>query len=198
MNMRCELCWKATQCSCRGGGCKVCHSTNKQISVMNDLLKFWLSKDKLRESLNTAHQYTDKIDNYTLYEYLNWDIEQTAFEEAVQNYLPIKQPVKTMRKSEVIDTTGRINPGEECVFEGTSPWDRCIYCWSVRRYVKGQRCLRFGIEEEKVEEVKEVKEEIKEEAPVVEETKEEWIIDKVGEIVKKKRTRKKKTEEVSK
>ena len=46
--------------------------------------------------------------------------------------------------------------------------------------------------------MKEVKEEIKEEAPVVEEIKEEWIIDKVGEIVKKKRTRKKKTEEVSK
>lgn len=182
--------WGETRCSCKWGGCKICWASNKQISWHNDIMKFWASKEQIKENLSLVNSYTDKVDAFTMYEFLNWDINENALEEAKQNYLPIKQPVKTMKKSEVIDTTGRINPGEECIFEGTSPWDRCIYCGSVRRYMKGQKCLRFWVGEEKV---KEIAEEV--ETPVVEEVKEEWIIDKVVEIVKKKRTRKKKTEE---
>lgn len=139
----CNLCNKNTRCSCKWGGCPSCWSTNRQIAVMNDLLRFWLSKDDLKSKLDQVKKYTDKVDNYTLYEYTAWIIDEEKFNEALaQQTSWRKKPYKQM-VNEVVDTTWRVNPERACHYLGNSPWDRCIYCNSIRKYMRDKDCLKF-------------------------------------------------------
>lgn len=143
--MKCNLCNKNEQCSCRGWGCPNCHSTRSQIQVMNDLLKFWISKDTLHSRLVEVHSYTWKIDSYTLYEYINWDIDKTKLDWLVEEYKPAKTPTYTNTKEydKVTEFKPTTNPEEFCVFESSSPWARCIHCNSVQRYMKWKQCLKY-------------------------------------------------------
>lgn len=114
---------------------------------MNDLLKFWAPSSIVREKLKEIHWYTEKIDSYTMFEYLTWVISEERFNELVEEYLPTKKkPYTPIKKSEVVDTTWRVNPEKMCVFTGTSPWDRCIYCNSIRKYIKWKECPKFNAE----------------------------------------------------
>ena len=140
----CDLCNKNTRCSCKWGGCPSCNSTNKQVSLMNALIKLWVSKDIIRQRMTEIRTYVDKIDDYTVYEYLTNVITEEEFNQAVADYKTAFVRSKPKRKeSEVVDTTWRVNPERACVFKGTSPWDRCIYCNSIRKYMKGKECPKY-------------------------------------------------------
>ena len=140
----CNLCNKNTRCSCKWGGCPSCNSTNKQISFINDLLKFWVKADVIRSKMQEIRWYVWKIDAFTTYEYLTDVIGQEEFNEAIENYSPAKKVyTPKVKVSEVVDTTWRVNPKNKCVFKGNSPWDRCIYCNSIRKYMNGLECPKF-------------------------------------------------------
>lgn len=139
----CNLCNRNTRCSCKWGGCPSCWSTNKQVSFLNDLIKFWTSKDTIKQRLSDIKWYTDKIDSYTYYEYMAGLIDEEKLNEAIANYKTWKKKKVEIARSEVVDTTWRVNPKKACVFKGNSPWDRCIYCNSIRRYMTNKECLKY-------------------------------------------------------
>lgn len=112
---------------------------------MNDLLKFWVDKQHIRDNLATIKWYAGKVDAYSTYEYITGAIDEEKFNEAMTNYKkPAVRNYVPKKTSEVVDTTGRVNPAKACVFKGNSPWDRCIYCNSIRKYMKGQECLKYA------------------------------------------------------
>ena len=142
----CNLCNKNTRCSCKWGGCPSCNSTNRQISFLNDLLKFWVSKETIKKDLTGIRAYADKIDAYTMYERLNGTISEEEFNEAVEHFKvkPWRSTQPQKKVSEIVDTTGRVNPERSCVFNGRSPWDRCIYCNSIRKYMEWKECPKYN------------------------------------------------------
>jgi hypothetical protein len=147
--MRCELCGKNTRCSCKWGWCPWCNSTNKQVSFINDLLKFWVTKDLVKEKLNEFRAYTDKIDAYTAYEYITWEIDEEKFNEAIANYKSWYKPyVPKKRESEVKNFIPTPNPEKKCVFDSNSPWARCLKCNSVAKYMHWKDCPMYKWNEE--------------------------------------------------
>ena len=147
--MRCELCNKNCRCSCKWGWCPWCNSTNKQVSFINDLLKFWVAKDLVREKLNDFRAYTDKIDAYTAYEYITWEIEKEKFNEALANYKGGLRKYAPKKKPDIKDFKPTDNPERSCVFNGPWAWERCIHCNSIRKYMIGKECPKYIWNEEK-------------------------------------------------
>ena len=147
--MRCELCGKNTRCSCKWGWCPWCNSTNKQVSFINDLLKFWVAKDLVKEKLNEFRAYTDKIDAYTAYEYIMGEIDEEKFNEAIANYKSWYKPYTPRKKeSEVANFIPTPNPEKKCVFDSNSPWARCLKCNSVAKYMHWKDCPMYKWNEE--------------------------------------------------
>ena len=147
--MRCELCGKNTRCSCKWGWCPWCNSTNKQVSFINDLLKFWVAKDLVKEKLNEFRAYTDKIDAYTAYEYIMGEIDEEKFNEALANYKSWFKPYTPRKKeSEVKNFIPTPNPEKKCVFDSNSPWARCLKCNSVAKYMHWKDCPMYKWNEE--------------------------------------------------
>ena len=137
----CNLCNKNTRCSCKGGWCPNCNSTNKQISFLNDLLKFWVSKESILADLNNIRRYEWQIDSYTMYEHLTNAITEEEFEQAVKDYLPNKhKKAKPVIQNEVVDVSDRVNPDTKHKFPSSSAWSRCEYCWWIRKYVEWKEC----------------------------------------------------------
>lgn len=95
------------------------------------------------EKLRDIRTYVDKVDSYTAYEYLAWIIDEETFKEALNKFVPTRKKVFEAKKSEVVDTTWRVNPEKMCRFPGNSPWDRCIYCNSIRKYMNWKECPKF-------------------------------------------------------
>lgn len=144
----CNLCNKNTRCSCKGGWCPNCNSTNKQISFLNDLLKFWLDKQYIVDNLIEVRWYEWKIDSYTAYEYFHWDISEEDFNKAIEEYkLPKKKTYKSFRESEIIDVSNRVNPTTKHEFMGTSPWSRCQFCRWIKKYVEKTECPAYKKQE---------------------------------------------------
>ena len=136
--------WGTTKCSCKWWGCKICGASNKIISFHNDLMKFGLSKETITSKLSEINGYLWKIDTYTLYEYYSGAIDEEKFNEALENYKPHRKVhVSKTAYQEVVDTTWRVNPKKACVYKGSSPWDRCIYCNSIRRYMEWKECPKY-------------------------------------------------------
>lgn len=147
--MRCELCGKNTRCSCKWGWCPWCNSTNKQVSFINDLLKFWVTKDLVKEKLNEFRAYTDKIDAYTAYEYIMGEIDEEKFNEAIANYKSWYKPYIPKKKvDEVKDFKPTPNPEKKCVFDSNSPWARCLKCNSIAKYMRWKDCPMYKWNEE--------------------------------------------------
>lgn len=139
--MRHELDWGTTKCSCKGWGCKICWASNKQISLHNDLMKFWLSKEILKENLNKINWYLDKIDSYTLYEFISGVIDEEKFNEAVASYKSYLKPyVPKKKESEVANFKPTHNPNTEHNFPDASAWSRCTYCNCIRKYCGKEEC----------------------------------------------------------
>lgn len=147
--MRCELCGKNTRCSCKWGGCPWCNSTNKQVSFINDLLKFWVTKDLVKEKLNEFRAYTDKIDSYTAYEYITGVIDEEKFNESAANYkIWFRTYTPKKKVNEVKDFKPTPNPEKMCVFDSNSPWARCLKCNSVAKYMHWKDCPMYKWNEE--------------------------------------------------
>ena len=70
-------------------------------------------------------------------------IDDDKLNEAIANYKTWKKKKIVVNQSEVVDTTWRVNPKRVCVFRGNSPWDRCIYCNSIRKYMNNKECLKY-------------------------------------------------------
>ena len=140
--MRHELDWGAGRCSCKWGGCKICGASNKLVSLHNDLMKFWLTKEILKESLEVVNKYLGKIDSYTLYEYIAWEIDEEKFNAAVENFKPwIKSYVS--KKPSVKDFKPTPNPENHCVFDSPWVWARCTKCNSIRKYMQWKECPMY-------------------------------------------------------
>lgn len=134
--------WWTTKCSCRWWGCKICNASNRLISLHNDLIKFWLSVDKVKENLKLIQSYLDKIDSYTLYEYLSWAIDEEAFNVALTEFSP-KKIYKRTKKDEVVDTSKNVNPEKKHKFNWDSIRDRCVYCNCIRKYCWKEDCPKY-------------------------------------------------------
>lgn len=147
--MRHELDWGTTKCSCKGWGCKICGASNKQISLHNDLMKFWISKETLKENLSKINWYLDKIDSYTLYEYISGEIDEERFNEALSNFKSWYKPYIPKKKvDEVKDFKPTPNPEKKCVFDSNSPWARCLKCNSIAKYMRWKDCPMYKWNEE--------------------------------------------------
>lgn len=139
--MRCELCGKNCRCSCKGWGCPSCNSTNKQVSLTNDLIKFWLTKDIVRERLKEIRAYLDKIDSYTLYEFISGEIDEEKFNEALSNFKSWYKPYTPKKKiDEVKDFKPTPNPETHHKWNGTSIRSRCQYCNCIKKYCDKEEC----------------------------------------------------------
>ena len=144
----CNLCNKNCRCSCKGWGCPWCNSTNKQVSFMNDLLNFGVTKDLMKEKLKEIHSLTEKIDSYTAFEYLTGVIDEEKFNEAVANYKSWFKPyVPKKKESEVANFKPTHNPNTEHNFPDASAWSRCTYCNCIRKYCGKEECPMHKWEE---------------------------------------------------
>jgi hypothetical protein len=147
--MRHELDWGTTKCSCKGWGCKICWASNKQISLHNDLMKFWISKETLKENLSKINWYLNKIDSYTLYEYISGEIDEEKFNEALSNFKSWYKPYISKKKvDEVKDFKPTPNPEKKCVFDSNSPRARCLKCNSIAKYMHWKDCPMYKWNEE--------------------------------------------------
>lgn len=110
---------------------------------MNSLIKFWYSKEDLRKNLKEIHKYTDKVEPFSLYEYLTWQMNEETFQEELQQYSPKKKRNVAPKKSEVDWFVPSVNPERMCVFKDNSPRARCTFCNSIKKYMKDKECPRF-------------------------------------------------------
>lgn len=97
----------------------------------------------MREKLKEIHSLTEKIDSYTAFEYLTGVISEEEFNQLKEQYTPRKQPSPKKKKSEVEGFIQTVNPSKACVFLGNSPWDRCVHCNSIRKYMIWKDCPSF-------------------------------------------------------
>lgn len=114
---------------------------------MNSLIKFWYSKEDLRKNLKEIHKYTDKVEPFSLYEYLTWQMDEETFQEELQQYSPKKKRNVTPKKSEVDWFVPSVNPERMCVFKDNSPRARCTRCNSIKKYMKDKVCLSYKWDE---------------------------------------------------
>lgn len=128
------------KCSCKGWGCKICNASNQLVAFHNELMKFWLSKEKLKENLAVVKNNLNKIDSFTLYEYLSWAIDEEKFNEAVESYKPSNRFKTNPKKSEVADFKPTANPDSHHKFPGRWAWMRCQYCNGIRKYCEKENC----------------------------------------------------------
>lgn len=131
------------KCSCKGWWCKICNATNKQVEWHNEIMKFGIDKQVMLDNLNEINEYVNKVEAYTMYQYLTKEITKDKLNEEVNAYIPNKTIYKHKKKSEIKDTSNLVNPDEECVFDWDWPRSRCKYCNNIKKYAKWQRCLRF-------------------------------------------------------
>ena len=146
LTMRCELCGKATRCTCRWWGCGVCWATNNRIvSVQNMMLKMWLTKQEVKDNLETIRLYTNKVDEATLFEYLRWIITEEQLQEEVDKYNPTKK--KPYVNNHKFTPREWNNPSKKHEYEWTSPWSHCIWCGWLKKYVDKYDCTKYKWEE---------------------------------------------------
>lgn len=111
------------------------------MSFINDLLKFWVDKDLVKEKLNEFRAYTDKIDAYTAYEYITWEIDEEKFNEAVANYKSwFRTYTPKKKESEVANFKPTPNPETHHKWNGTSIRSRCQYCNCIKKYCDKEEC----------------------------------------------------------
>lgn len=84
-----------------------------------------------------------KIDAFTLYQFLSNEITEEEYNEAVNKFNPNIKKKPQIKKSEVVDTTWRVNPERTCVFNGPGVWERCIYCNGIRKYMQWKECPKY-------------------------------------------------------
>ena len=111
---------------------------------MNDLLKFWITKDVVRTNISEIKTFVDKIDTYTLYEYYANQITKEELDAAIENFKPWrKKKTKTPRQSEVVDVSDRVNPDTHHKRNWNSARSRCQYCRCIKKYCEKEECSAY-------------------------------------------------------
>ena len=125
------------------------------VATQNMLLKMGISKETIIERKTDIKKYLDKIDNATLYEFINWDITEEQLQEEMTKYVPKKKKSNEL-KPNTIETLKAPNPSTMHEWNGTSPWSRCIYCGWLKKYDAKKECPRYieNVKEEEKEEEK--------------------------------------------
>lgn len=139
--MQCKMC-NNSYCSCKNS-CSMCHLTNDVIYFINSVINNWLTPAEAKENKETLKKYYKQIDSFSMMEYLKGLMDEEHFQLALEKFKEKKQH-KAAKKNEIIDTSWRVNPNEECVFPQWSDiWGRCLYCNGIKRYMKWKKCWRF-------------------------------------------------------
>lgn len=124
--------WKM-RCSCKGWWCAKCLATNKQVALDNYLLWLWLDKQTLQDNIKLVHSLCNKVDDYTIYEYLIWEIDEVKLEEEKKEY----KPKSFLESKSIYSSTPSwdwINPNKQCVYKKPGIWERCIYCNTIKKF----------------------------------------------------------------
>ena len=113
---------------------------------MNELIKFWLPKEKVSENMDFIKKQLWTIDSFTLYEFLSGTITEEEYNNSVVNYLPKRN--KPSRWTYWFDEmwTG-VNPNKQCVYKKPGVWERCVYCNQIKKYMIWKECPRFKWED---------------------------------------------------
>ncbi len=137
------LCNTTTRCSCRWGWCPKCNNNNKVVWVMNDLIKFWVEKDKIKEDMSFIKEKAWKVDNYVLYEFLTNQIDEEKFNEQIETYKPKHQSLQSNGIYAKVPNWDWINPNKQCVYK--KPWirERCIYCNWIKKFQWDKDCPAY-------------------------------------------------------
>lgn len=138
--MKCALCGVNTRCSCKGWGCPKCNNNNKVVWLTNDLIKLWLDKDIIRKEMAFIKEKAFKVDNYTLYEYLSWQIDEEQLNNEEQTYVPKQESPKGIYYS---TPTWETNPTKQCVYKKPWVWERCIYCNEIKKFQWDKDCPAY-------------------------------------------------------
>lgn len=145
--MKCNLCWKNTQCPCRGGGCPGCWQTNNQVTYTNELLKLWMESKSIFENLDFIHKaQRSHIQAFDIWDNLvNGKELSDEQKEAIEKWVTLRgEVIKRDVKSDAEWCTPRDNPTPEHLFPSkTNPWVRCEYCCWLAKYVKKDPCPAF-------------------------------------------------------
>lgn len=142
--MFCRLCWKNCKCVCRGWWCSQCGQSNPQVEYTNKVIDLWTDKKVIIDNLDllkTGQRL--RIDPYFIWDKLTNGVEfPEDMLEAIENNKQL--PATTTPKVLIKSFTVTENPNEFCDFGGDkSPWAKCIYCWSISRYIKWKQCPAF-------------------------------------------------------
>ena len=145
--MRCNLCWKNTQCPCRGGGCPGCWQNNNQVTYTNELLKLWMKPEMIRSNWDFIHNaQRSRIQAFDIWDNLvnGADLSEEK-QEAIAKWIAVKPetPTRTVKADSTL-CQPKDNPTREHKFSSsTNPWVRCEFCCWIAHYVKKDPCPAF-------------------------------------------------------
>lgn len=146
--MRCNLCWKNTQCPCRGGGCPGCWQTNNQVTYTNELLNLWVVPDIIHANLDFIHkaqrshiQAFDIWDNLVNGKELSEEKQKAIETGTTLKGEPVRREVKA--DSEMCHSIWDAPTKEHLFISKTNPWVRCKYCCGIAKYVRNDPCPAF-------------------------------------------------------
>lgn len=118
------------------------------VSFTNDMIKkFSLTKEEYLAHKDLINTNWNKIDWLTLTEYIKGEITEEKFNESLSSYKTRNVSSSTTSSkyvSEVVDTTGNVNPEPKCKYNNVWPWGRCVYCNRVRRYDDWSNCSKYN------------------------------------------------------
>lgn len=146
--MRCNLCWKNTQCPCRGGGCPGCWQNNNQVTYTNELLKLWIDAKMIKDNFDFIHKaQRSRIQAFDIRDNLvnGKELSQEKV-EAMEKGRTVKWATVPRRevKADSDLCHPADNPTKEHSFPSkTNPWVRCVYCCGLAKYVKNDPCPAF-------------------------------------------------------
>lgn len=154
--MKCKLCDRNTKCPCKGGGCPQCRQSNPQVEYTNKVIDLWTDKKVVLENLESMKLWQ----RIKIAPFLVWDklTNGTEFpddvKEAIENNRPLGSDIPKhkvyIKKANETDFVPRKNPSRECNFWwDKSPWARCVFCNSIKRYMNGKECPSFNLENKK-------------------------------------------------
>ena len=138
--VHCDLCNTNTRCSCKGWGCPKCNNSNKLVWLTNELIKFWLEKETIKKEMAFIKEKAFKVDSYTLYEYLSWQINEEKLNEEIVTYVPKPESPKGIYYSV---PTWETNPTKQCLYKKPWVWERCIYCNWIKKFQWNKDCPSY-------------------------------------------------------
>lgn len=157
--MLCKLCDRNTRCACRWWWCPDCNQNNRQVEYTNSIIDFGAELDGVRKNLSLIHLLQEHgMDSFTVYEYVMGKVDKKTEKEikkiekksketlghtVAKNEISDDKSVKGINIPEIENFVKKDNPNKECVFPKAWPWERCLYCNGVAKYMKDKTCPSY-------------------------------------------------------